>query len=342
MVQLPEVVNLKIKECARAFVKSLDKQFASRLEKAYTVYREQGGTGSRVRILLDMRLAFISQRILPLHYVTFRFYEKSTRERSAYISGRDENRLYFGRSKSDFPAGKYERYLLLKPFFQREIQVLQPREEDQEIYDDFCSRHETFVVKPVIGKKGQGVAKLQAADVQNVTDLEPYSDGGCLLEEAIRQGEELAKFHPSSINTVRFATAMSADGKFTPLFALFRTGRGGSVVDNVGSGGLISLIDIRSGTIATDGLHNRKYFTEHPDTGVTFKDARIPCWEELCLLVQQMHAVIPDQRLVGWDFAWTADGHWDLVEANPRPSFVSYQTLADKGIRPLLREAGIL
>jgi len=333
---------MAIKQFLGAFFQSYKNTFGQKAENAYQEYRAKGGKISKRTLIRDMRMAYARQGIVPAHYLQFRFYEKTNREKAQYMSLKRERALFMNSPENHFPKGKYDRYLLFQPYFRREITAVFFTGDEQAHYAEFCGRHAEFMVKPIIGTKGHGVEKLRFAEAPFLKELEAYSDGGCLLEELICQGEEMARFHPSSINTVRFVSAMSPEEKYTALFALLRTGKGGSVVDNVGSGGLIAQIDIVTGRVVTDGLYGDVYFAAHPDTGVVFQNAQIPRWEELCALVHQIHSTIPDQCLIGWDFAWTDKHEWDLVEANPMPSFISYQTLANRGICPMLREAGLL
>ena len=120
------------------------------------------------------------------------------------------------------------------------------------------------------------------------------------------------------------------------LFALLRTGRADNLVDNVGSGGLISFIDIESGIVSSDGFFNHTYYERHPDTNEKFYGSQIPAWSELLSLVESAHRSLHGQSLIGWDFAW-AENYYDLVEMNPAPSFDSFQIFTDHGIRPLLK-----
>ena len=93
--------------------------------------------------------------------------------------------------------------------------------------------------------------------------------------------------------------------------------------------------------IDTDAICANERYKVHPDTGVQFAGSVIPEWRQLLQLTEQAHRSFPVQELIGWDYAWTDKG-WDLVEANPNPSFGSWQALSGKGIRPMLANAGLL
>ena len=115
----------------------------------------------------------------------------------------------------------------------------------------------------------------------------------CILESLIDQGQELAAFHANSVNTVRMVTCMNKKGEFYYLFALLRVGQGGSIVDNVGSGGLVSMIDLETGNVCSDAFCRTKYYELHPDTKVRFKGTKIPEWDKLLEIAKQLHTSQP-------------------------------------------------
>ncbi|MDO4459121.1 MAG: sugar-transfer associated ATP-grasp domain-containing protein [Clostridia bacterium] len=163
----------------------------------------------------------------------------------------------------------------------------------------------------------------------------------CILEDFIIQGEEMAVFHPQSINTCRFVSYIGNDGEAHPLFSTIRTGVGDSIVDNVGSGGITALVDIDTGIICTDGMRGINWYEKHPDSGVVFKGYQLPDWNELRAFIKSAHETRPQQKLLGWDMAWTVNNGWDVVEINPAPAFSSYQRLTGKGIRKYISSIGL-
>lgn len=298
----------------------------------------------QISIKIDMLREYVRSGTTPAEYVDFHFFEKGSQERKAYISTQEMNSLfYYSSNRNCLPVGKYNLYQLFKPYFKRSIIRIgfDNSEEETRTFSDFISHHDCYTLKPVRGTKGHGVRILSARETGTLAKLHSVCSRECILEELIEQGPELACFHPQSVNTLRMVTGLNAADEFFPLFALFRSGRGESVVDNVGSGGIIASVDIHSGIIDSDGLCHHSFYERHPDTQVRFKGTKIPAWEDLLKTAEKAHRTIPEQRLIGWDFAWSEKG-WDVVEANPAPSFASYQALSGRGIRPLLKDRGIL
>lgn len=320
----------------------LNRTFRKELNDNIEKYLQTGIKASKSQLRQAMLLIYIKEFFLPYEFRCFDFWGKNREYRDKFISDEEVLNL-FRRDKrvNKLPRNKFERYCLFKGLFKRDVIDIKfdGSAEEGKLYTEFCSKHSEAICKPVKGTKGNGVEKIV---LQNFTidRLKEYFNGECMLEELILQSEELAQFHPSSINTIRFVTGLSPDGDFSFLYALFRNGCGGSVVDNVGAGGLIALID-ENGVIVTDGMKLGKYYEKHPDSGVTYKGFQIPAWQELCAIAEKAHKTMPEQRLFGWDFAWTPNG-WDLVEVNPAPAFVSYQILKKEGIKTKIKNAGLI
>lgn len=294
----------------------------------------------RNKMIEQMFKLFRKYGVTPGEYVDFRLYGKKDKEIKEYVYLDEISRVFSNGKRNIFPKSKFSRYELFHDFFRREI--IQISDESEEIkYKEFISDKKKIMVKPIRGDKGKGVEAVDTERFQNLSKLSESFHFPVLLEEYIRQGEELARFHPGSINTVRIVSAINKKHEPVIVYALFRCGQGNAVVDNVGSGGLIMLVNEKDGVICTDALFNHNYYEKHPDSGHVFRGTRIPEWQRVLDIVTKAHGTMRQQALIGWDFAWTAKG-WDLVEANPAPSFASWQTLTGRGIRSLLKELGII
>lgn len=286
------------------------------------------------RLKKDMIREYIRRKAAPNEYFAYRFFEKPIAERNTYFLDWERAR-YFTKGKWNcIPPDKYSRYLLFRSLYHRDVIRIQfsgdPAED--ETYQKFLSEHCWFIAKPSDGFKGKGVVKLRSEDVPDLAKLQEIMEHECVLEEVIEQGDETQKFHPSSVNTLRYVSAISDDGEVKCVFALFRTGRGESIVDNVGSGGIIALVDSETGVVISDGICGIQKFEHHPDTDVVFRGFELPEWEAVCRMAEIGHQSQPMQKLLGWDFAWTKKG-WDVVEVNHSPSFASVQALTGVGIR---------
>lgn len=316
--------------------------FKKKLDENIDKYQKEGAKVSKWRLKLAMLTLFAREFFSPYEYRSYDLWGKTKKQRDAYISDEEELNI-FSRDTiiNTLPRNKFERYSIFSDMFHRDVISIKfdGSDEEQQRYASFAKKHKEAICKPVVGAKGWGVSKISLSDL-SLSQLKEQCEGECMLEELIVQGQELAQFHPDSINTIRFVSGLSPEGKFSVLYVLFRNGCGGSVVDNVGAGGLIALAD-ENGIIVTDGMKYGEYYDVHPDTKVRYKGFHIPQWKKLCEIAQNAHRRMPKQRLFGWDFAWTTNG-WDLVEVNPCPAFISYQILKGCGIKAQLKEAGLI
>ena len=153
---------------------------------------------------------------------------------------------------------------------------------------------------------------------------------GYIMEEVIKQNPEMARFHPESVNTVRIPTIRTGD-RVRVVIPFMRTGRGSSIVDNAGAGGIICALDVEEGSIIAAADEHGNRYDKHPDTGEMLIGFKVPRWDEAKQMAVELAAVVPDNRYAGWDLALTENG-WVLVEANARGQFVT-QIATKKGFR---------
>ena len=334
----------RVKACAGVLklCSPFDPGFRRELEQA----ADRCCSANRARVettRADMLREYVGSWVSPTEYCKFGFTALDDQRRREYISEHEGLAMFKRRDYNVLPNDKFRRYQMFSGYYHRELMHVtgMAGQAEEDSYGAFLKRHRAFIAKAIMGAKGHGVRKLTADEAPDTASLVALMGGACIVEELIRQAEPLAALHPLSVNTVRFVTGADRSGRVYRLFALLRVGRGESIVDNVGSGGLIARIDMDSGAVCTDGLCGLDYYETHPDTRVRFKGVQIPEWGELCRTACELHGTQPGQRVFGFDFAWTTAG-WDVVEVNPAPSFVSWQALANRGIRPVLQDRGIL
>lgn len=291
------------------------------------------------RIRKDIYISRFIYQIAFDEYFLFDFFSLSREGRKAFIGNTERSNLCAQIETGDtieIFKNKYNTYLRLQPFYKRDV-IMVSTNEDYENYLAFFNSHSQFMVKAVDQTCGRGIYRIdrQSSTYDAQTLFESIlKDGGAVLEECIAQTSEMAKFHPNSVNTVRFAT-FSENGTVTKLFAFMRMGRGDSVVDNGGLGGILALIDIETGVVVSTGTtETGKRFILHPESGERIIGFEVPRWNELNKLVEELPLLIPEHQYISWDFALTDNG-WVLVEANSRGQFV-FQCAARQGCRELI------
>lgn len=244
---------------------------------------------------------------------------------------RPENTLIF--------ANKMETYKRFSKFYGREVCLVSDSEDGFKAFSEFAERHPKFIAKPLGDALGNGVAVFDTADYGSKEELykalvKKYR-GEFLAEELIIQVEELAKFHPSSANTLRMPT-YRFDDRTEIRHPFLRIGQHGSVVDNAGAGGIFALIDEKSGIVFSAVDELGKSYVIHPDSGEQIIGYKIPQWEEAKVFAKKLAQVVPDNKYTGWDIALTEKG-WVMVEGNVWAQFV-HQIPLKKGFREELEE----
>lgn len=324
--------------CALPFSKGLDRKITSAV-KTYLPAKALADKRRIRRIKKDMLFSRMYYETDFNQYFLFEFEKKTDRGRREFVGGHEKARYTdFLHQSSDIYRkfrNKYIAYQTFKPFYHRDV-VRVMEESDRDAFLEFARKHPRFILKINDEALGNGIRILdlqtlgktsEALFSELLADRKEY-----LAEELIEQAPELARIHPSSVNTVRFVTYLK-NGKVEHLFSFLRMGAGGGIIDNATAGGISAAIDLETGIVTTPGCReNQTRFLCHPDTGVQIIGMQIPRWSELLETVDQLAQVVPEQKYVGWDMALTKDG-WVMVEGNDSAMMTAIQMCERKGLR---------
>lgn len=173
-----------------------------------------------------------------------------------------------------------------------------------------------FFAKKLAGSLGKGTFPFTLKDGEfeikgqkiSEQDLAAKLDG-YIVDPLIEQHEAMNRLYPHAVSSVRLVT-VCANKKIEIIISNLFVGGDGSHTAYLYVGGLLLGID-KSGYLSEYGLRtkvNRGLHKSHPDTGVVFKDFKIPYWEEACDLVIRAHMSFPQIHSIGWDVAITKDG----------------------------------
>lgn len=138
-----------------------------------------------------------------------------------------------------------------------------------------------------------------------------------IIQEAVEQHPFMARFNPTSVNTIRVATYRSvADNKVHVLSSVLRMGATGSVVDNATGGGMIAGVDEtgRVGNYCFDV--NGKRSDSHNSINFKEQSLVVPHFEEIKSLAKKVAGMLDYCRLVQHDIALDSEGHPLLIEYN--------------------------
>lgn len=207
-------------------------------------------------------------------------------------------------------------------------------------YEEFLMKIDGLscvIVKPLAATQGIGITKYPC-NVSEEGNKELYNlimdKEESIVEEYIVQHDEMMAFCPNSVNTIRMTTVSDDDGVHC-LYAILRMGIG-SVVDNFHAGGIAAGVNVSTGVVETDAIDLQgNVYTKNPATGKQIRGFKVPHWDKLLQACQDGSEIVPDVRLIGWDFAITPDGV-DLVEGNGGSGYVAAQmiySLIGQGLR---------
>lgn len=264
-------------------------------------------------------------------YFKFDFENKNDAQRATFSGHRILTDYYDlnSREYKQIIRNKYKAYNRLGKYYKREILKIEGF-NDFSLFMQFVAKHKGYIVKEVEGSTANNIFVIHIDESTNIKQeflrLCQYED--IIIEELIEQTDEMAQFNPSSVNTVRIATH-SENGKMSVVFAILRTGRAGTPVDNTSMGGIACAIDCKTGEVISDGYNtSMEKFSVHPDSNVAFKGFKIPHWDELVSTVEEIDKELGGLDYAGWDMALTDDG-WVMVEANGRPDNATIQMIMD-------------
>lgn len=187
-----------------------------------------------------------------------------------------------------------------------------------------------YFFKPYGKGKGTGVVIMTYDEESGnaMIDFKPVSHDDFIsylkerddwfLSEAMKQHEYLDEIYDKTVNTIRFITLKDPKtGKFKVFFAVQRIGTSETIpVDNGSRGGLVSNIDLETGTLSEARcLWNRNAYKVHPDSNKQIEGVKIPGWQELKSEMLTLANRLPYMNFIAWDILITPEGHC-IIEAN--------------------------
>ena len=214
------------------------------------------------------------------------------------------------------------------------------RDVDDSELAAFLARHRKVLAKPVEGHGGGNITLYE-----NVTDAAAFraevtAAGQSTIDEFIVQHPAMSVLYPDAVNTVRMITFLDKRGTVHLLAAVLRIGNG-DVIDNFASGGMFTMLD-SDGVALYPGVDKQSnVYAEHPVTRTPIVGFRVPMYDRVWSLTQELARRTPEAPYVGWDLAITPDGPV-VIEGNhnssvfqPKPSASGVRT----GLLPVYQRA---
>ena len=300
-------------------------ELLKRINQAMQEFPEQASivsdtySGYKLFWMIDMAWCLVRYGARPIDYVRFEFHKKSGRERDRYLTIFKYFKLAKKLKKTlggNLMGYKTNEYKLFSEYIKREWMIVDAQTSESDVRT-FIQKHQTVIAKPNNGEQGKGVMKIKVEDQKKINELlDLKSHNVFVLEECLKNIEDLDRMNPSSLNTIRCYTMIDKEGKDRIMEIILRAGAPGSHVDNWGSGGVAYYFDVETGICKGPGVDKKnKTHMLHPGSQFQVVGYKLPDYEKLLDYIHQLMNVDRTARFVGWDIALTPNGY-DLVEMN--------------------------
>ena len=303
----------------------------------------------RFEIFVDYIKLYKTKGLDPDEYYDFRFDQRSEEFRNTFL-GLNEQRYYLDLlnpkkyyilARNKFVAHKMlentsVRKSNLYAYYQPEGRVLNSEviaNDTLGVYRILKEKSvESCVIKTTESSHGDNVwvikqisyeendAWLLRYDNKRIKLSEVLNNDPLIFESLVRQTQQLSDFNESSVNTIRFMTALYPNGNAKIIGTFMKIGRSGKCVDNAGAGGNVDVcIDTDTGeikyAIQFDGWGKIKDIDKHPDNGTQLNGVVIDNWERIKSEVIRFQQAFPYSKVAGWDIAITEQGPL-VIEVN--------------------------
>ena len=197
----------------------------------------------------------------------------------------------------------------------------------EEVILNKLKEEKELFIKPISAGKGSNVYCLGYSNNSFIIDNEKVTTEQIIkllknrdwfISEKINQAKCLSDIYDKTSNTIRLITLNNIKtNQFEVFFAVQRIGTKATIPVDTGSrGGLVSKIDIDTGTLTeARTLRSLNVYEYHPDSNFKIKGFKIPNWNELKKTILEVSNEFPFLNFIAWDILMTDDGPV-IIEAN--------------------------
>ena len=292
-------------------------------------------------ILIDMIRCGFKYQAGYYDYQEFEFYNLNGEERKTYLT-RGKNNEIVKKFNDKFSFHKFEDKVefnkIFNKYLKRNWMVLDNNNYNE--FEAFFKSNHSIIVKPINDEGGHGVEKFVYYNDTNCKEIydKLVLNNQLLIEECIKQHEDMNTLYDKSVNTMRMFTFYK-NGESYFLQAVLKIGNGG-VVDNFSSGGMYTYVS-NDGDVYVEAIdRNDNIYTKHPISNHKIVGFKVPMFKEAVELVKECAKIIPEVAYVGWDVAISEKGPV-IVEGNCFPGVYQVKpSLVDKkeGLIPKYNE----
>ena len=192
---------------------------------------------------------------------------------------------------------------------------------------------EEFVIKPLLGEGGEfvntyitgndgiidhlGNIKTERAIYESIKNNKKYDS--FIVQERLKNHPYFLKISPSeNLHTIRIITLVNSSNQCEILNGHISIATSQKIASQQGDLKInISLDDgiLEYGIFSDHNEGGFKKITKHPETGRSFKEFKLPFWEDVISLSKEAALKFLPLRTLGWDIAITEKGP-TLLETN--------------------------
>ena len=198
------------------------------------------------------------------------------------------------------------------------------------VYEKVLSEQSCFIKRAVDCGGGVGVIYFESTN-KRASDLEKIVQSikeDLIIQKPIKQHKDLAALNSSCVNTIRTVSFLDKDNTVKIYVNLLRMGVDGCKVDNESSGGVSCNIDDNGKLCERAYIKKGTVFFKHPNSQIEFLGYQLPSIDKIQQTIKKLHLVIPQFRLVSWDFTIDEDGEPVFIECNMSSSGINIVQLA--------------
>jgi len=273
------------------------------------------------------------------NYFDYRLNEKSIKEAQTFVDKKFERTRLVPASISEGGIIYTKDKSLFNKTFPNYVQrdYIDMTNATFEEFKEFIDKNPKFFAKPLAASLGMRT-RIVLVDEFDGDDQELFNyckEGRMIIEELIDQHPALSSLNPESVNSMRINALYHITEEVTIVSAILRIGRSGSIIDNITTGGIAAIIDLKTGKISVPAIdkYDKEYIV-HPDSGVEVVGFSIPHWGKVVNAIKESAAMMPKMRHIGWDVTVTEAGDVELIEGNSRANFRMMHRIDQIGKKP--------
>jgi hypothetical protein len=198
-------------------------------------------------------------------------------------------------------------------------------------------KYQRLIIKPVIhGGGGKDISLITKSGKSAELNYKPVSlkeivdyikqHNDAIITEFVEQHPYASELYDKTTNTIRLITIMDNDKNCSKIIAaVHRIGTKVTIpVDNASIGGLVSKVDLESGTLGLSKNYDNKTYEYHPDSGKKIIGTQIPYWTNIKEEIKSAANMFPYIRFIAWDIVVTRDG-FAVIEGNASTGLKLFQ-----------------